>query len=134
MADFTRYDLTIGDQTIPKLYKRRLILQVVHEAIKRDYSPESIEDATGLKYLWISVDRELDRIQFIEAASKGMETQGKKFDGTRYFTAEQELIVFHGRTYALTTQWGLGNVFDAVKKVVELIGASADIRYAPSSA
>lgn len=131
--DFTRYDLTIGNRTIQRLNKRNLILHVVREATERDCSPASIEDTTGLKYLWVSVDGELDEIGFMEAATEEKKREEKRFDSIRYFTADDELIVFSGRTYALTNQWGIDNVFDAIRRVIELMGASADVTYAPSS-
>ncbi|MCH8062908.1 MAG: hypothetical protein IH861_10440 [Chloroflexi bacterium] len=68
--DYTRYDLTIGDKVRPKLYKRAFIFEVVREAVKRGASPDAIEQAAGLKNLWISVDGELTQQGFIEAATE----------------------------------------------------------------
>ena len=128
--DYTRYDLTIGDEVRPKLYKRAFIFEVVREAVKRGASPQAIEHAIGLDNLWVSVDGELHRQDFIEAATGAMENLKKKFDSTRYFATDEELFTLDGETYAFTNQWGTGTR-EAVDAVVALMGAS-DIRYDPT--
>ncbi|MFN3548590.1 MAG: hypothetical protein ACK4U0_13965 [Mesorhizobium sp.] len=43
---------------------------------------------------------------FIRSASQSRIDQGRRFDPGRYFCGEGELVVFAGRTYAFSTQWG----------------------------
>lgn len=130
--DYTRYDLTIGDQTYPKLYKRAFIFEVVRAAVNRGASPEAIERAIGIDNLWVGVEGQLNGQDFCEAATKITENVGKKFDNIRYFTNDEELIPFNGKTYAFTNQWGIGTR-EAVDAVIASVKAS-DIKYVLSSA
>lgn len=58
--DMTRYDLSIGDATYINLPKRRLIYEVVAEAIRRGVTINQITDAVPWKgNIFVSVDGEL---------------------------------------------------------------------------
>lgn len=130
--DYTRYDLTIGDETLPRLTKRHLILRVVREAIlnRRCAKPEDIETSIGRSNVWVSVEGELEESEFITAAAEAMANVGKRFDSSRYFTNNQGLVVLNGKTYAFTNQWGTGTL-EAVSALIALMGAS-DIWYEAS--
>lgn len=127
--DYTRYDLTIGPKVLRRLTKRAAIFETAREAVRRGATPRSISDAIGRPNLWVSADGELDEGQFVVSATEAMENQGRRFDSTRYFTSDEELVKLDGKTYAFTNQWGAGN-FEAVHALIRLIG-DPDIRCEP---
>ncbi|TWT33910.1 Endonuclease NucS [Posidoniimonas corsicana] len=102
--DYTRFNVTVGDQVHENLPKRRAIHTVVHELCRSGVSPEQIGEVIDWRTnLFVAVDSEVDSAAFIAAASA--EYSGK-FDPTRWFIEDNELIHHVGRTYALSNQWG----------------------------
>lgn len=128
--DYTKYDLKIGSEVYGRLSKRALIYQVVREAIKRGATPEEVANAITWKRIWTSVEGEYKEQEFIEAM-KSLSGPRRIHDSQRFFTADDELIHFNGKTYALTNQWGRATL-KAVDRIIETIRA-VDISYAPST-
>lgn len=102
--DLTRYDLRIGDFTLPNLPKRWLAFYVIHAAVKRGAAPKEVLDSNKV---WLVVRGEHNHESFIAAAAIGREPGSSKSETRRFFTGDDELIIHGGKTYALTKMWGL---------------------------
>jgi len=106
--DYTRYDVNVGKRQFPNLPKRKAMLAFVSALVDAGISPFEIASSLpGLaNRLFRSADGWLDSKTFIATVARQHESRGKKFDTTRYFCAQDRLIHFGGRTFALTSQWG----------------------------
>lgn len=123
--DMTRYDLSIGDAAYTNLPKRRLIYEIVAEAIRRGVSISQIIDAVPWKgNIFLSVDGDLNE-QELEAAFAGKRL--------RNYTSDDDLFHADGKTYAFTTQWG-SQTLRAIGNIVKLIQAGDNIRYTATTA
>ena len=120
--DFTRFDLTVGSENYPNLPKRRLIYQVMREAVRLGVTPEEMSNVITWKsaVLFIAADGQLSGEELIAACP------GKS--ATRYFCSNDELVFSNGRTYALTNQWG-DRTEEAVRKVLSLAPSNHQISY-----
>ncbi|WP_211444056.1 PDDEXK family nuclease [Collimonas humicola] len=124
--DRTRYDLSIGDLALTNLPKRRLIYEIVAEALRRGVSPSQIVAAVPWKEgtMFVSSDGQLDEQEFQVACG------GKSL--TRYFTAGQDLFHVDGKTYAFSTQWGL-RTLAAIGNIISLMPEGATVNYLPTT-
>lgn len=123
--DMTRYDLSIGDVGYTNLPKRRLIYEIVAEAIRRGVSIGQIVDAVPWKgNVFISADGSLNQQQ-LQAAFAGRDL--------RNYTSDDDLFHADGKTYDFTTQWG-GQTLRAIENIIEIIPGSDNIRYVPTAA
>jgi len=101
--DLTRYDLTVGDETVQNLPKRRAIYQVIRKLCAEGIDPEDIRNVISWKgNALYPVDGELDSTAFEIALAARLTEQGNKPDTHRYFIANDELIRANGKTYAVT--------------------------------
>lgn len=125
--DYTRYDLSIGDTTQTNLPKRRLIYEVVAEAIRRKMTPEQVVASIGFSEAWlfVSADGTLDEAGMLGACP------GKPLSKS-YFIANAELFHIDGRTYAFTNQWGLRTI-EAVDGIRAQIPPGPPIEYSPTA-
>ena len=57
---------------------------------------------------WAVADGDLGRDDFVKAVSSRKLAAGSTFRPTKYFCGEEELFHMHGKTYALSNQWGTG--------------------------
>jgi len=113
--DYTRYILTIAGQEYPPLNKRKVIFAAVQRLV-RDLGvlPQDVTAALGKDY-WVSIDRQCDsEEEFVEAVRAAWERQGKRFDPSRYFTGDDDLVHLDGQTYAFFNNWGT-NTADALR-------------------
>ncbi|MBK9169950.1 MAG: hypothetical protein IPM24_21155 [Bryobacterales bacterium] len=114
--DFTKYDLTAGDQILKRLTKRALALAVVRHGMALGLTPQQVASVIP-PGRWISVEGETSAEEF-QAKAASLETKfGGRYDLRRFFWEDDELIRAGGRTYALTNQWGL----HGLSKIDELI-------------
>lgn len=123
----TRYDLTIGDKVYSAVPKRRLIYHVARAAVEvADVAPEEFENLGFGARRWASVDGECNEEQFLHRLAMLRTPRGNTIDPRRYFTAENELIRFRGRTYAFSNQWGknTAELVDAITERYPELGAS----------
>ena len=97
--DFTKYDLTLKGETQRQLTKRRLCFSVV-QALSHD----GVKIEQFMKYLpkgmWLSVDGKCDHEEFAEK----VDALGKSSVLKRYYTQNDELLHWDGKTYAFTNQ------------------------------
>lgn len=125
--DMTRYDLTIGERSFANLPKRRLIFEIVFEALGRGLAPETIAAAVPWREskMFVSAPGHLDEEAFLQMALQGRPTD-------RYYTTDEELLHFAEKTYALSNQWGL-KTLDAVASILEVTPPGDLIQYAPTT-
>jgi hypothetical protein len=112
--DSSKYDLTVDENAILRLPKRRLVFEVVKAALAKGFSPEQIA-ALVPPNKWISVDGELNSEKFLDNASKLQAKFGGKL---RYFCDDGELFHIDGKTYALSNQWSLNTTIPVVDQVI----------------
>ncbi len=123
--DMTRYDLSIGDVAYTNLPKRRLIYEIVAEAMRRGVTINQITDAVPWKgNIFLSVDGDLNE-QELQAAFAGKRL--------RNYTSDDDLFHISGKTYAFTTQWG-SQTLRAIGNIIELIPNAGNIVYVPTTA
>lgn len=127
--DTSRYDLTIGSAEYLNIPKNELAYRVANEAIRRGLTPEGLGHLIPKKrnHLWVCVDGEVGREEFIERATVSRKKVNRTFDSKRYFTAEEQLIRYGGKTCAFTNQW-TGSALEFADAIIEALGAS-DIKY-----
>lgn len=124
--DTTRYDLTIGEATLVNLPKRRLVYEVVAEAVRRGVPPDRITAAISWR----------EGTMFASAAGKLNEEQlqatslGKSLG--RFYTGDADLFHVGKQTYALSTQWG-SRTLEAIEKILALMPEGAAIEYTPTT-
>ena len=78
-----------------------------------------------------SADGNLDEAALNAAVSKAREAAGKTHDAGRWFTADDELIRYKGRTYTLTKMWGGEHWLSAMTSAKESY-ADQGISFSPS--
>jgi hypothetical protein len=125
--DYTRYDLSIGDETFTNLPKRRLIYEIITEALRRKVTPDQIVTAVPWKKgtMFVSAPGNLDAQGFQAVFA------GKSPD--HYYTADQDLFRVDGRTCALTNQWGR-RTLEAIRNILSILPDGAPIEYSPTTA
>lgn len=107
-ADYTKYDLRLGQEAFPRESKRWAILRTVRYLVNSGIGPETVAEHCGPRAgraLW-SVDREVGHADFVRLATASGAELGKSFDPIRWFCGEDELLRVGGRTYAFSSQWG----------------------------
>lgn len=108
--DVTRFDVTLDGETHRGQWKRNGILLVVKSLVRQGISPEEIsaffkERKKGNTIL--SVEGEVEAVeQFNERAIAEARVLGKAYDERRWHTHQDDLMLFTGRTYVFTNQWG----------------------------
>lgn len=122
--DTRQFDLKIGNRIKQKLPKRNLLLEVVKEAIRRGFTPAEINSCINWRKIWFEVEGEYSTQQeFISNAI----AKNDKFNATRFFTQDDELIQHSRKTYSLSSHWGR-RTEEAVKNIILKIN-STDIKY-----
>ncbi|ENZ75285.1 MULTISPECIES: hypothetical protein [Ralstonia] len=123
--DTTRYDLSIGDASFSSLPKRRLIYEIVAEALRQRVPLTGIAEAVPWRgNVFATADGQLD-----EAALQTV--LGTK--RLRYFTADDDLFHVDGNTYALSNQWG-ARTLEAIENILRLMPNKELVSYSPATA
>ncbi len=123
--DLTRFDLRVGDRHYPNLWKRHLIYRIVRSVVDAGVKPDEV--ATHLPRgasRFVSVDGECGEAEFLARLAKLRTGRGNAYQARRFFTSDDELIRFDGRTYALSNQWSK----KALEPARKLAGAFPDLR------
>lgn len=107
-ADFTRYDVSLGDRRLRGEWKRRAIYQTFRHLVENGIPPEAVAQQCGPRAnrALISVDGAVRSAEFIRLAEAARAAMGRKFDPDRFFCEDDELVQVAGRTYAFSSQWG----------------------------
>jgi hypothetical protein len=124
-SDWSRYNLTVGTETSPSLYKRGLFLAAIRSFVQQGVPVSSmLQIFPARKFL--GIDGKLSAQEFFERASQ--KDDGSPRDLRRYFTGQDELFYSEEKTWALSNQWSRYHL----PKLDELIAKnpSSGIRYA----
>ena len=107
-ADYTRFDLTLGERQFTGEPKRRAIYRTFRYLVENGVAPEQVAGHCGPRAnrALMSVDGEVCRDDFIRRARAAREAQGRRFDPGRFFCDDEELVRINGRTHAFSNQWG----------------------------
>jgi len=104
--DFSKYDLTAGDQVRPGLTKRALVLEAVKFAVAQGVSPDQLP-AVIPPSKWLSLDGEIKSHEFW---SRLEQSTGNQYSPKRYFGGDDDLFRIQGRTWVLSNQWSIDNM------------------------
>ena len=124
--DLTRYDLTIGEVSLTNLPKRRLIYEIVAEAVRRGVVPGAISAAVPWKEnsMFVSATGVLDEHAFAAAFPENALH--------RFYAADGDLLRVDGRTYAFTTQWG-NRTLEAISNVLGIMPPGPEIEHSTTT-
>ena len=118
--DTTRFDLVVSGRSFTNLPKRWAIYQVVKYLCDQGVAPEQVAAHIPWREnrLFCSVDGEAAGDYFNDEVQKNLAVHGKRYSPHRWFSADEQLIYFNGRTYCLINQWGRRtlNAIDALAK------------------
>lgn len=124
--DTTRYDLSIGDATRVNLPKKRLIYEVVAEAIRRGLEPERIAAAVPWR----------KDSMFVSAAGQLTSDALKLALGNRpldrHYSEDADLFHIDGKTYAMSDQWGHRTV-EAVDTILKILPQGEAVSYSSTT-
>jgi hypothetical protein len=118
--DYTRYTVVTGDQTYESLAKRTAVFTLFRYLVGQGISPEKIAEAVSFKQsgMFRTVKGEVDSATFIRHSIEDSNNGGRAFDERRFYTADDELVHFDGKTYAFTNQWGR-RTSEAMDRIVD---------------
>ena len=108
-ADYTRYDLTLGEKTFSGERKRRAIYKTFRYLVENGIAPEEVMRHCGrrAKRALMSVQGEVGREDFIRLANEARSAEGRpSFKPRRFYSDDEDLVQVNGRTYAFSRQWG----------------------------
>ena len=114
--DFTKYDVTIEEETFEQLSKRQAIFTVVKHLCDFGVTPKKIAEQMPWRksHVFREVPGEVDAEQFLRLC----QSQEKTFDPSRFYCSDEELIRSHGSTFAFSNQWGT-RTYSAIKNLIE---------------
>ena len=125
-ADWTRYDLNIGEKVYPRLYKRQLFLRVVRALVDQGKSVLQLQDVLPARQ-FVGISGELTGNDFREAVSEMKTQSGAVYDPRRYYFDDSDLFVSDGKTWALSNQWSISYIPDLDRLISKY--PEAKIRY-----
>lgn len=117
--DFSKYDLQIGNERYERLTKRALGFHVLRAAIRAGIDPEELAIHLGrsASTWFISVHDNLNAEEFAQEAYK-ISTRFGKYNPSRFFGEQEDLIRLDGKTCAIANQWSIKDV-PALEKIAE---------------
>ncbi len=107
--DFTRYRVTVDGVVHENLPKNRAILTVVKAMHARGAPPVVMRKTMnqGARRFYQVEGLIESGDEFIEAAADAApDNEGREFKARRYFTDDEDLLRFEGKTYVFSNQWG----------------------------
>jgi hypothetical protein len=107
--DLSKYDLKVDGTVLSELTKKALGYEVVNALLNKGLSTDQVGSVIP-PGRWFSVDGEVNADGFRAKASTMRGKNGAPYDLDRYFCDNDQLFRIAGRTYALTNQWGLGDL------------------------
>jgi hypothetical protein len=119
-ADFTRYDIQIGDEVHRSIWKRNALYLICKRLCETGVSPDEIAALfTWRNNAWYSVDGKVEASEFESLASKKAASGGPTFDRPRWYADDGELFYANDKTYAFSKMWGGKNWHKAMNLMKE---------------
>lgn len=110
--DYTKYDITINGVSKENLAKRNAMFFVVSEAVKAGISPELLKPFTKPR-AWLTVNQVCTTVaEFVAIQSK------RKYNASRWFNEDTDLMVVDGKTYMFSNQHG-GDIARIVQQIFD---------------
>ena len=106
-ADWTRYDLHVGQQVFRALLKRHLFLHTFKALVEAGVPPQDIARHFP-EGKFLVVPGRFDSQEFLEKAATLKTPTGKTFPLQRFFTQDEMLLVSDSQTYAVSKMWSKG--------------------------
>ncbi|MBV7542236.1 hypothetical protein [Acidovorax sp. sic0104] len=108
-----RYNLTIGRRTYSNIPGRRVLFEVVAEALRSGVTVASISAAFPGRgdTVFLSAEGTLSGAELLERSGHS---------GSGYLIQDNMVLQAEGRTFALSTSWG-DQLLDAISSVVDLV-------------
>ena len=131
--DFSKFDVTIGDEQYPKQNKRNMMFLIVSAVLGNGGSPQRLLEVVPARKIRTfngTLDAEQIREQLDEEDRGGAVHRVK-----RYFCDDDQPFKIEGKTYILSNQWGrnapviareLAHLFPELKIKVEETNAIAE--------
>ncbi len=106
--DFTRFDVQIGDEAHPLMWKRNAIFFICKHLCEKGVNPDEITALFDWRpnRVWYSVDGVVDASEFEKLASEKASSGGGSYSRRRWFCRDGELVHANEKTYAFSNQWG----------------------------
>jgi hypothetical protein len=119
-TDWTRYDVQAGSELHRTLFKREVMFVVCRFLMGQGVSPEEIEIATG-KHMFESTAGHVDGPAFRAelATRRPNDTKAAK----RFFSGDDQLVVYAGKTYAISNQWSKNTMESAMTALLTKFGS-----------
>ena len=118
--DYSKFDLTFNGVKHTNLNKRETMILTMKECVKNGISPTALMEFTG-KSRWLWVDKVCQSSTEFETEYRA--TNQRKYDPSRWFNDDSELLVHNEKTYVFSNQHGKGTgklVNDIFAKYPEL--------------
>jgi hypothetical protein len=101
-VDWTRYDVQTKGELHRQLYKREVMFVVTRFLVQQGIAPEDIERTAGRK-MFEAADGQIDGPAFRAQLVKRRPNDAIAVK--RFFSGDDQLIAFGGKTYAVSNQW-----------------------------
>lgn len=112
--DYSKFNLIINGMSYENLNKRQTMILVIQSCVNSGIAPTELMKITGGKR-WIWTDKEcFSKDEFENDNIQNV----RKYDPSRWFNEDEELIKYDGKTYAFSNQHGKGT-FEMVKSIFE---------------
>jgi hypothetical protein len=106
-ADFTRFDVKIGDEVHRAVWKRNAVYLICKRLCESGIAPDEIAALfTWRNNAFYAVEGTVGVPEFEKLALEKAESGGPAFDPPRWFCDEGELFQANGKTYAFSKMWG----------------------------
>lgn len=119
-ADFTRFDVRIGEEAHTSVWKRNALYLICNRLCESGINPDEIASLFDWRHnAWYSVDGTVDASEFERLASEKAASGGPRFDRPRWFCEDDELLQANGKTYTFSKMWGGKNWHRAMNLLKE---------------
>jgi hypothetical protein len=105
-ADWTRYDLYVGSEKFPRLYKRQLFLSVIKALIAKGITVSKLEEVIPAGK-FVGIEGQLSGPDFRDIFAEKKTTMGTAYDARRFYIDDGDLFFSAGKTWALSNQWSV---------------------------
>lgn len=119
-ADWTRYDVHTRDEVHQRLSKRDVMYVVCRYLVDQGVAPEELEKAAG-RTLFESIEGQIDGVSF--RAEIVRRRPNDSIAVKRFFSGDDQLLSFNGRTYAISNQWSKATMESALAGLLGKYGS-----------